>query len=296
VRIAQTTRRVVAGRSNALGWLSRWPWGMRVGGFILLVNLFLAFTGPFWEPYPYNRIATAPPFTAPSIHNLFGTDQLGRDIFSRVVYGTRVDLGVAFLGSALGIVAGALIGLLCAYVGGWVDELIMRLFEMIISIPLLILALVIIAAAGPERASNLIFLALVIGGVNLPQVARTMRAAATEIVTRDFVAIAQARGESAWSIMWRELLPNTTGTLLVELAVRCGAGVIIIGSLGFLGFGANPPIPEWGLMISENRSMLVAAPFTVIGPSVAVAALVIGLNLFGDGLARLLGHSVKPVR
>jgi peptide/nickel transport system permease protein len=283
---------VTAARRRLAG-LRNWPLGMRVGAVILLVHIAIALTGPYWMPYRYNQIATGPSFSGPSAAHIFGTDQLGRDVFSRVVYGSRMDFGVALLGTALGVIAGAAIGLLAAYVRGWFDEIVMRVFEMIISIPLLILALVIIAAAGPETSSSPLFLATLIGLVNLPQVARTMRAAATEIVTRDFVAIARARGESAWSIMWRELLPNTTGTLLVEMAVRCGAGIIIIGSLGFLGFGAKPPIPEWGLMISENRSMLVAAPHTVLAPSLAVATLVIGLNLLGDGLARVLGHSTR---
>jgi len=158
---------------------------------------------------------------------------------------------------------------------------------------LLVLALLIIAAAGPDLTNNLLFLAVLIGFVYVPRVARMMRATAIEIVTRDFVAIARTRGESAWSIMWRELLPNATSTLLVEFAVRGGAAVVVIGSLGFLGFGARPPIPEWGLMISENRDVIVAAPHTVVAPGIAVASLVIGLNLFSEGLARILGRSVQ---
>lgn len=279
-------------RPSVLRRLRQLPPGMLIGGFILLAHAVSALTCPLWMPYSYNEIGTGAPFSRPDVEHLLGTDNLGRDMFSRVVYGGRIDLGVALIGTALGVGLGAIIGLLAAYIRGWFDEIIMRIFEALISIPLLVLALLIIAAVGPEISNSLVFLAALIGLVYMPRVARMMRATAIEIVTRDFVAIARARGESAWSIMWRELLPNATGTLLVEFAVRGGAAVILIGSLGFLGFGARPPTPEWGLMISENRDVIVTAPHTVIAPGIAAASLVIGLNLFSEGLARVLGRAV----
>jgi peptide/nickel transport system permease protein len=293
VEKASISNSVNATRSSVLERLARVPPGIFIGGFILLVHAISALTCPLWMPYTYNEIGTGVPFSPPSAEHLLGTDQLGRDMFSRVAYGGRIDLGVALAGTTLGVGLGAIIGLLAAYIGGWFDEIIMRSFEVLISIPLLVLALLIIAAAGPDLAKNLFFLAALIGFVYMPRVARTMRATAIEIVTRDFVAIARARGESAWSIMWRELLPNATSTLLVEFAVNGGATVVVIGSLGFLGFGARSPIPEWGLMISENRNVIVAAPHTVVAPGLAVASLVIGLNLFSEGLARILGRSVQ---
>jgi peptide/nickel transport system permease protein len=278
---------------KAIERFRRIPAGIYIGGIILLIHSISALTCPYWMPYTYNEIATGAPYSKPSSVHLLGTDQLGRDMFSRVVYGGRIDLGVALAGTAMGVSLGAIFGLLAAYIGGWFDEIVMRIFEALISIPLLVLALLIIAAAGPDLASSLLFLAGLIGFVYMPRVARMMRATAIEIVTRDFIAIARTRGESAWSIMWRELLPNATSTLLVEFAVRGGAAVVVIGSLGFLGFGARPPIPEWGLMISENRDVIVAAPHTVVAPGIAVASLVIGLNLFSEGIARLLGRSIQ---
>ncbi len=119
------------------------------------------------------------------------------------------------------------------------------------------------------------------------------RSAAIDIATRDFVTIARLRGESAWSVMRRELLPNATSVLLVEFALRAGYAPVLIGSLGFLGFGMRPPTPEWGLMISENRALLLISPITVLGPGLALASLVMGLNLFTEGFARILGRSVK---
>lgn len=265
---------------------------MLAGLVILLIHFATALTSPLWMPYSYSEIGTDVPYSPPSSEHYFGTDNLGRDVFSRVVYGGRIDLGVALVGTTIGVGLGAIIGLLAAYIGGWFDETVMRVFEMLISIPLLVLALLIIAAVGPEISNSLIFLTLLIGALYLPRVARTMRATAVELTTRDFIAIARSRGESAWSIMWRELLPNTSSTLLVEFAVRGGTAVIVIGSLGFLGFGARPPTPEWGLMISENRDVLVTAPHTVLAPGIAVASLVIGLNLFSEGIARILGRSM----
>ena len=143
--------------------------------------------------------------------------------------------------------------MLSGYVGGWIDEIVQRLLEAMISIPFLVLALIAIVAAGPELSGNPVLVVLVVALVYAPRIARMARAAALDIVTRDFVTVARLRGESAWSVMRRELLPNATSVLLVEFALRAGYAPVLIGSLGFLGFGMRPPTPEWGLMISENR-------------------------------------------
>jgi len=136
---------------------------------------------------------------------------------------------------------------------------------------------------------------LVVGLVYAPRVARMARAAAIEIATRDFVTVARLRGERAWSVMRREILPNASGVLLVEFALRAGYAPVLIGSLGFLGFGMRPPTPEWGLMIAENRALIIVSPVTVLGPGLALASLVVGLNLFTDGLARIFGRSFVRV-
>jgi peptide/nickel transport system permease protein len=169
----------------------------------------------------------------------------------------------------------------------------MRLFETIISIPLLVLALLAIAAAGPKASGSGLLLIGVVVLVYAPRIARMARSVAVDLVTRDFVTVARARGESVRSIVWRELTPNAAGVLLVEFGVRAGYAPILISSLGFLGFGARPPSPEWGLMISENRAALFTAPLTVLAPSVTLAVLVISLNLVTDGIARALGRSVE---
>ena len=218
---------------------------------------------------------------------------LGRDVFSRVVHGGHVVLLLSLSGTALGLVIGSIIGLLSGYAGGIIDNVVQRLLEALISIPFLVLALLAMVAAGPELSGNPVLVVLVVALVYAPRIARMARTAAIEIATRDFVTIARLRGESAWSVMRRELFPNATSILLVEFALRAGYAPVLIGSLGFLGFGLRPPTPEWGLMISENRSLLLIAPATVIGPGLALASLVVGLNLFTEGLARILGRTVK---
>jgi peptide/nickel transport system permease protein len=223
----------------------------------------------------------------------FGVDQLGRDVFSRVIYGEHIVILLTISGTALAAALGSVIGLMSAYAGGWIDGVLQRFTEALISIPFLILSLILISAAGPNLTGNPLLVVFVVAVVYTPRIVRMARAAALDIVFRDFVTVARLLGESSWSVMRRELLPNATSVLLVEFALRAGYAPILIGSLGFLGFGMRPPTPEWGLMMSENRVLLFAAPSTVVGPGLTLASLVVGLNLFAEGLARILGRSAK---
>jgi peptide/nickel transport system permease protein len=273
--------------------LAATPMSLRIGAVILVAHVIVAITGPYWAPYGYSQMGTGLPLEPASLAHPFGVDQLGRDVFSRVVHGGHIVLLLSLSGTALGLVIGSAIGLLSGYVGGIIDNIVQRLLEALISIPFLVLALLAMVAAGPELSGNPVLVVLVVALVYSPRIARMARTAAIEIATRDFVTIARLRGESAFSVMRRELLPNATGILLVEFALRAGYAPVLIGSLGFLGFGLRPPTPEWGLMISENRSLLMIAPATVIGPGLALASLVVGLNLFTEGIARILGRTVK---
>jgi peptide/nickel transport system permease protein len=279
-------------RLRRFDW-SRTPRSLRIGGAILSLHLILAVIGPFVAPYGYAQMGAGIPLSGMSWAHPFGVDQLGRDIFSRVIYGGHIVILLYLCGTALGLVLGAILGLLSGYVGGWIDNMLQRLLEALISIPFLVLALLAIAAAGPEAAGDPILVVFVVALVYAPRIARMARSAAIDIATRDFVTIARLRGESAWSVMRRELLPNATSVLLVEFALRAGYAPVLIGSLGFLGFGMRPPTPEWGLMIAENRALLIISPVTVLGPGLALASLVVGLNLFTEGFARILGRSVK---
>jgi len=269
------------------------PQSFRIGLIVLLVHLIVAITGPFWAPYGFSQMGTGIPLSGMSWTHPFGIDQLGRDVFSRVVHGSHIVILLSLSGTAIGLLVGAVLGLLSGYLGGWFDNLLQRLLEALISIPFLVLALIAIASAGPELSGNPILVVLVVALVYAPRIARIARAAAMDIATRDFVTVARLRGESAWSVMRRELLPNATGVLLVEFALRAGYAPVLVGSLGFLGFGLRPPTPEWGLMISENRALIIITPITVLGPGLALASLVVGLNLFTEGLARILGRTVR---
>jgi peptide/nickel transport system permease protein len=269
------------------------PMSLHIGATILFVHFVIAATGPFWAPYSPAQIGTGPPLSGMSWAHPFGVDQLGRDVFSRTIWGGHIVILLSLSGTFLGALIGAVVGLLSGYVRGWPDEILQRFLEAIISIPFLVLALIAIVAAGPAYSGNPILLVLVIALIYAPRIARMARAAALDIVTRDFVTVAKLRGESAWSVMRRELLPNATSVLLVEFALRAGYAPVLVGSLGFLGFGVRPPTPEWGLIMSENRSLITFSPITVIGPGLMLAFLVVGINLFTEGLARILGRTVR---
>jgi peptide/nickel transport system permease protein len=286
-----TARSSLALRIRSL-W-RRAPLSLKIGATLLVLHFVIALTGPFWAPYGASEIRTGPPLSGASLAHPFGIDQLGRDVFSRVIHGSHIVILLSLSSTFIGLIIGAMVGLLSGYIRGWFDEILQRLLEAVISIPFLVLALIAIVAAGPTLAGNPILLVLVIAFIYAPRIARMARAAALDIVTRDFVTVARLRGESAWSIVRRELLPNATSVLLVEFALRAGYAPVLIGSLGFLGFGMRPPTPEWGLMMSENRALITFSPMTVLGPGLMLASLVVGLNLFTEGLARILGRTVK---
>jgi peptide/nickel transport system permease protein len=277
-------------RRVARAW-SQAPRSFRIGTIFLAVLVIVALTGPFWAPYGVAQMRAGPPLSGASWAHPMGTDQLGRDVFSRVIHGAPIVLLLSLAGTLLGALVGAPLGLASGYFAGWVDEIVMRGVEVLISIPFLILALMIVALAGPDVSGQPILVVAVVAFIYAPRMARLARAAAIEIAAKEFVAAARLNGESAASIIWRELLPNATGIILVEIALRASYAPILVGSLGFLGFGLRPPTPEWGLMISEHRAYLLNNPTIVVGPGLALTALVIGLNLWTEGLARILGRA-----
>lgn len=267
------------------------PLSMRCGLVVLGLHLFIAILGWFWTPYPYSAIGIGMGAEGMSWAHPFGLDQLGRDVLSRVMYASHIVLYMAILGTLVGMFFGTVLGLLSALIGGWFDSILQRFFEALVSIPFLVLGLIAISAAGTRFSGNPTLIAIVVGIVFLPRVARIARAAGLQVVTKDYVTAARLRGESYLTIVIQEVLPNCSGPLLVELALRAGYAPVLIGSFGFLGFGVRAPMPEWGLMLSENRDLILITPITTIGPGLALATLVFGLNLFTDGLARHLDRS-----
>lgn len=255
-----------------------------VGAVILLAYLVLAVIGGSITPHSPLEFNYSDTLQPPSSTYWMGTDQYGRDVFSRVLAGARSIIMIAFGATALGVMVGALVGLTAGYYGGRIDEIIMRAADGIMSFPSLLLALLVLTTLGPSVVNIIIAVALTF----VPRVARIVRSVALDLRTQQFVLAAQARGERAPYIITRELLPNTVAAIMVESSIRVGYAIIIGASLGFLGLGVQPPTPDWGLMIYEGRSMIQAAPWLVIGPAVAISVLVIAANLFADGMSRVL--------
>ena len=271
------------------------PRSFRIGFTILLFWVIVAIVGPFLAPFGPTQIGTGIPLSGVSWEHPFGIDQLGRDVFSRVIHGAHIVLLLSISATLCGLVIGSFLGLLSGYIGGWLDEIIMRVSEAMISIPFLILAMLIVAVAGPQWSGNPILVIVAVAIVYIPRTTRLARAASLDIITKDYITIARLRGEPSLSVVRREMLPNATGVLLVEFATRAGFAPVFIGALGFLGFGMRPPTPEWGLMISEYRELIFLSPVTLAGPGISLATLVVGLNLRTEGLARILGRSGEGV-
>jgi peptide/nickel transport system permease protein len=254
------------------------------GAIVLIAYVLLAIVGPSLAPYSPLAFHYSDTLQPPSGKYLMGTDQYGRDIFSRVLAGARSIIVIGFGATALGVAVGSLIGLTAGYHGGRIDEAIMRAADGLMSFPSLLLALLVLTTLGPSVGNIILAVAITF----VPRVARIIRSVALDLRSQQFVQAAQARGERTPYIILRELLPNTVSAILVESSIRIGYAILIGASLGFLGLGVQPPTPDWGLMIFEGRSMIQAAPWLVIGPAAAISLLVIAANLFADGLSRLL--------
>jgi peptide/nickel transport system permease protein len=220
---------------------------------------------------------------APSGDHLFGTDRLGRDVLSRVIVGAREILIMAPLATIIGTVVGTAIGLVTGYFGGLVDEVIMRFVDAILVVPLIITALLAVVALGPSRVT----LILVIGFVFAPIIAKTVRAAVLGERSLDYVQAARLRNERAPYIMFAEILPNVMPPIIVEFTARLGFAIFALATLAFLGFGADPSIPDWGKDISEHYQFISAGVWwAVLFPSLAIATLVIGINMIADAIAQ----------
>jgi peptide/nickel transport system permease protein len=250
--------------------------GLAIVVFWVLVAVF----APLIAPYGYDEYP-GPLKAPPGGEYLMGTDHLGRDVLSRLIYGSRPILLLAPLSVLSAVAVGTTLGLTAGFFGGVVDDVLMRLLDAIMAFPTLLLYMIVIAAVGASRIN--VVIAITIGGT--PAVARVVRSLVLDVRNREFVQAARLRGESALYIMFREILPNCLGPLVVDAALRVGYAAFAIGALGFLGLGLPPPSPDWGFMIYEGRQHMVAAPWLVIFPSVAISSLVIGLNLFADGIS-----------
>jgi peptide/nickel transport system permease protein len=259
------------------------------GAAVVVVYAALSIAAPWLAPHAPDEVFAGGAFEPPSGAFWFGTDSLGRDVLSRVLFGGRTVLLMAGSATAISVAIGGALGMLLGLRRGLADQVVMRLIDIVMSVPPIIFALLLIGALGPSA----LLIIVVVGLLFTPNVTRVMRAATLAVVGEDFVLAARARGESGAAIVLRELLPNVAGTLLIEFSIRTGFATIFISGLGFLGFGAPPPTPDWGVMINEGRSTMDASIWPVVAPAVCMALLVTSLNLFTDGVARVVDRAAR---
>jgi peptide/nickel transport system permease protein len=255
-----------------------------LGSLVFVGFLLLAILGPQLAPYEGNQQIIEDVRQPPSAAHWFGTDRLGRDVFSRVVLGARDMFALAGTGTLIAVALGASLGLLSGYRGGWFDELLMRFFDSLLALPALLLALLLLGTLGPSRNSVL----LVIIIVYIPIVARVVRSVVLSVKTRSYIEAARLQGESSPRILFREILPAVLPALAVEAALRFSYAIFLASSLGFLGVGVQPPNPDWGLMVNEARDEVFQTPWALYYPAAAISLLVISVNLMADGLRRLV--------
>ena len=250
-----------------------------VGLAIVSFWILVAILAPLIAPYgPNDLVGRA--LQSPSAAFLLGTDDLGRDVLSRVMWGARVVLVLAPMAVLIAEITGALIGLFTGYIGGWVDDVIMRINDALISFPAILLYLLIIAALGPSKTNVVIAIAL----ASIPGIARIVRGVVLDLRTKSFILAARLRGERLWYMLLVELLPNARGPVIVDATLRIAYAAFAIGTLGFLGLGTPPPDPDWGGMVNQGVKWLSLSAWMTAVPAIALASLVIGLNLLADSL------------
>jgi peptide/nickel transport system permease protein len=265
-----------------------------VGLVLVLFWVFVAIFAPLLTPYTPLEQDWKAPNQGPSKTHILGTDELGRDLWARLIYGARVVLvilpitenfwipgGTAIWGVLVALIVGSVLGLLGGYYGGWTDEIIMRLLDAMMSVPIILLYMIIMAALGAS-AINVVLAMTIVG---TPGIARLVRSLTMDIRTREYIRAAETRGERAWFIMLVEILPNARGPIIIDAMLRVGYAIFAMGTLGFLGLGIPPPSPDWGSMVAKGREFILSgSPWSSLWPCVAIATLVVGLNLLADGL------------
>ena len=282
--IKQNPKSTTAKILEVLGTMASRPSGL-IGLMILIFHVSLALVSPYLAPYDYKAIDPTLMLQEPSSEFWFGTDSLGRDVFSRTILGGRVALTVTFFGSLIALFWGGLLGIFCGLVGGKIDDVVMRIVDAFLSIPWILAMLLIVSLLG----TSIEVLIPALGFFYGKGIVRVARAATHDVIAKDYIVSARARGHSNMSIIWNEILPNVRDAILVEGAMRWSWMLLGFSSLSFLGFGVSPPTPDWGLMISNARGLMSFAYWAVIAPIVGLSTLIIGINLTADAFAKALG-------
>ena len=260
-----------------------------IGVSILSFFIIIAIFAPLIATHdPRNADVTAR-LEGWSQDHYFGTDKVGRDIFSRIVYGSRISIKVGLVAMTFSISIGALLGIIAGYYGGWLDNSIMRVMDMMLAMPSILLAMVIVTILGQSLTNAIIAVSI----VYIPQYARILRASVLTIREQDYVTAAHAIGASDFRILTRAILPNCLAPLIVQATLGMGAAILDAAGLSFLGLGAEIGEPEWGAMLNENRALIRRAPWAVMTPGIAIFLIVLGFNLLGDALRDVLDPQVK---
>jgi peptide/nickel transport system permease protein len=259
------------------------------GALILLPVAFVAAFGPLLAPYVPTAFHMSAQFAPPGGGFLLGTDNFGRDVLSRVLTGSRSALAIGLLSTALATILGTGVGITAGYLGGGVDDLLMRLMDAMMAIPALLMALLILTATGPSFTNAI----MAVGIAFAPGMSRVTRSVTLSVRTEEYVRAAEARGERTPYILTSEILPNVAAPIIVEATIRIGFAIMTGASLSFLGLGAQPPSSDWGLMISQARPYLFRAPWMIVAPGVAIGVTTVGFNLLGDGLRDLLNPRIR---
>ena len=255
-----------------------------IGILLVVLHLVVAIGAPWVAPYAPTSLLDAP-LEPPSATYWLGTDDLGRDAFSRLLWGGRVAMLVAFAAGVIAVVGGAVLGLSAAFMRGAFDDCMLRLVEMKLAVPTILFVAIFVTGFG----QSIPILILAIGIIQMMGVIRTTRAAGIVLMEQGFVRAAQLNGESGPKIILRELLPNVADLMAVEFALRASSALLLVSALSFLGLGISPPTPDWGLMVEDAMALLDSEPHLVLAPALAISTLVLGINLAAEGLAEALG-------
>lgn len=256
---------------------------------LIVFFVLIALLAPFIAPYGFKEQELVNRLKAPSSAHWFGTDDLGRDLFTRVIYGARISLWVGFFSVIGSIVVGTLLGILAGFYGKWMDMLISRVFDILLAFPSILLAIAIVAILGPSLQNALYAIAI----VNIPTYGRLVRAKVLSLKSEEYITAARAIGMKNSRILLTHILPNSLTPIIVQGTLGIATAIIEAAALGFLGLGAQPPDPEWGKMLSDSRQFIQKAPWTVVFPGLSIMLTVLGFNLMGDGLRDVLDPRMK---